>query len=69
MSRAGRWIAGLLVMVAIWLGVGLLLVELGVTRWLAGAIGLLVAVSIVEPQSYLRQGILRLRAGKRRSSA
>jgi hypothetical protein len=69
MSRAGRWVAGLLLMVAIWLGIGLLLVELSVTRWLAGAIGLLVAVSIVEPQSYLRQGLQRIRAARQRSSA
>jgi len=57
MGRAGRWVAGLVLMVAIWLAVGLLLVELGVTRWLAGAIGLLAAVSIVEPHSYLRQAL------------
>jgi hypothetical protein len=67
--RALRWIGGLVVMAAIWLGVSVALVEVGVGRWLAGMLGVLVAVSIVEPRSYLRQGIRKWRARRRSAGA
>ena len=62
MSSAARWIGGVVLMVAIWLAVGTLLWAVGVDRWLAGLIGILVAVSVVEPRSYLRRGLRRLRS-------
>ena len=67
-DRATRWIGGVILMIAIWLFVGVALAEIGVAKWLAGLVGILVAVSIVEPRSYLRRGLRQMQARRRAGS-
>jgi hypothetical protein len=67
-NRATRWIGGVLLMVAIWLLVGIAFAEIGLAKWLAGLVGILVAVSIVEPRSYFRRGLRQMQARRRAGS-
>ena len=61
MSRA-RWFGGLILMAAIAVAVYVLLVEVGVAKWLA-TVGAILAAASAEPTSHLRRGWTRARRG------
>ncbi len=59
MADAARWVASVLLGIVIVVLVRSLFVELGLARFPATLVGILVAVSLIEPKSYLREWLRR----------
>ncbi len=59
MADAARWVASVLLGIVILVLVRSFFVELGLARFSATLVGILVAVSLIEPKSYLREWLRR----------